>query len=125
MGVRLEQGPPTLTSDRFASLRFAILDLVDMRGADRAVNPRVPAALRDSSRLTAAANAFGAVVDALARRVEFVPFRNSKFTRLLAHHFAHSNVTFLFCAANRADTAQEAVASFKCALLFSNIFFKF
>lgn len=93
----------------------SIVHLVDLAGAECAARARTEGqALREGGFINRSLLALGNVVDALAERRPYVPYRESKLTRLLRSCFAGSGLTFILCCIHPGDTnVDQSTASLR------------
>lgn len=93
------------------------LNLVDLAGSERADKTGAEGAtLKEGAAINQSLMALGGVINALAESKPFVPYRNSKLTRLLQESLGGNSATIMVANVSPADyNAEETIGTLRYA----------
>ena len=103
---------------------FAKVNLVDLAGSERQKSTgAVGATLKEGANINKSLSALGNVINALveqakgsAKKGVFVPYRNSKLTRVLQESLGGNSITVMLAAMSPAgSSAEETISTLKYA----------
>lgn len=96
---------------------FGKLTVVDLAGSERVKKSGVSGAqLKEASNINSSLLAFGNIVQALAEKKKFIPYRDSKLTRILEDSVGgNCKTSLLVCCSPSAESADETVSTLEFA----------
>ena len=97
---------------------FGKLTVVDLAGSERIKKSGVTGTqLKEATNINSSLLSFGNIVQALAEKKKFVPYRDSKLTRILQPSLGGNGKTSMICAVTASSTHIDETRS---TLLFAN-----
>merc|ERR1719218_319561 len=92
---------------------FGKLTVVDLAGSERIKKSGVTGAqLKEATNINSSLLAFGNVVQALAEKKKFIPYRDSKLTRILEDSVGgNCKTSLLVCCSPSAESSDETVST--------------
>jgi len=102
---------------------FGKLTVVDLAGSERVKKSGVAGAqLKEAANINSSLLAFGNIVSALAEKKKFIPYRDSKLTRLLEDSVGgNCKTSLLVCASPSIESSDETVSTLEFASRASRI----
>lgn len=96
---------------------FGKLTVVDLAGSERIKKSGVTGAqLKEATNINSSLLAFGNVVQALAEKKKFIPYRDSKLTRILEDSVGgNCKTSLLVCCSPSAESSDETVSTLEFA----------
>ena len=96
---------------------FGKLTVVDLAGSERIKKSGVVGQqLREATNINSSLLAFGNIVQALAEKKNFIPYRDSKLTRILEDSVGgNCKTSLLVCCSPSAESADETVSTLEFA----------
>ena len=96
---------------------FGKLTVVDLAGSERIKKSGVVGAqLKEATNINSSLLAFGNIVQALAEKKKFIPYRDSKLTRILEDSVGgNCKTSLLVCCSPSADSSDETVSTLEFA----------
>ena len=111
-----EKGKPGAAKVEMKAI-FGKLTVVDLAGSERVKKSGVSGAqLKEASNINSSLLAFGNIVQALAEKKKFIPYRDSKLTRILEDSVGgNCKTSLLVCCSPSAESADETVSTLEFA----------
>lgn len=105
------------SDDLGVTRRTSVLHLVDLAGSERAsASGAVGARLREGANINLSLSSLGNCINALASGASFVPYRDSKLTRLLQNALGGNSATLLLATVSpSAVNAAESISTLRFA----------
>lgn len=96
---------------------FGKLTVVDLAGSERIKKSGVTGAqLKEATNINSSLLSFGNIVQALAEKKKFIPYRDSKLTRILEDSVGgNCKTSLLVCASPSAESSDETVSTLEFA----------
>ncbi|KAL9642704.1 hypothetical protein ABK040_009783 [Willaertia magna] len=101
------------TDEEGFSMRSNKIHLIDLAGSERAsATEAVGDRLKEGAKINLSLSSLGNVINALVKKANFVPYRNSKLTRLLKDSIGGNSYTLLISCISPADVnAEESLST--------------